>query len=120
MKKGDGKRYTLTLKDELLPRRSDGREQSTVSWEYDFEASDEQEVFVAWKDLKATYRGREKKDAEPLKLDDVRRISLMMRRFVLPCPPFDVSYFPGPFCLGYGFCVDADLLQFLWRSGRAF
>ncbi|KAK8097991.1 uncharacterized protein PG998_013477 [Apiospora kogelbergensis] len=33
---GDGKKYTLTLKDSVLPKRPDGREQSTVSWEYDF------------------------------------------------------------------------------------
>ncbi|KAK8085032.1 hypothetical protein PG997_006303 [Apiospora hydei] len=33
---GDGKKYTLTLKDEVLPKRPDDREQSTVSWEYDF------------------------------------------------------------------------------------
>jgi hypothetical protein len=34
--KSDGKKYTLTLKDELLPKSPDGREQSTISWEYDF------------------------------------------------------------------------------------
>jgi len=88
--KSDGKKYTLILKDELLPKSPNGREQSTVSWEYDF-ATDSQEledrgkgkVLVKWEDLKPTYRGREKKDAEPLDLTNVKRISLMMRRYVL-------------------------------------
>jgi hypothetical protein len=39
-------------------------------------------VFVHWSDLKPTYRGREKKDVKPLDLKHVRRISLMMRRYV--------------------------------------
>ncbi|CAN9223174.1 unnamed protein product [Alternaria alternata] len=30
--------YTLTLKDEILPLMPDGREQSTISYEYDFES----------------------------------------------------------------------------------
>lgn len=33
--KSDEKVYTLILKDELLPKRPNGREQSTVSFEYD-------------------------------------------------------------------------------------
>ncbi|KAH6678482.1 complex I intermediate-associated protein 30-domain-containing protein [Halenospora varia] len=78
--KGDGKKYTLTVKDELRPKRHDGRDQSTVSWEYDF-GGQEGKVMVDWKDLKATYRGRDKKDAEPLNAKDVKRISLMMRSF---------------------------------------
>lgn len=90
-KKSDGKRYTLTVKDEVLPRREDGREQSTISWEYDFIVDGVNDVnmryekgskkFVAWKDLKPTYRGREKEDAEPLNLGGVKRISLMARSF---------------------------------------
>jgi hypothetical protein len=73
----------LILKDELLPKSSNGREQSTVSWEYDFKGDEEGgKVFVYWNDLKPTYRGREKKDAQPLDLKRVKRISLMMRRYV--------------------------------------
>ncbi|RXG42141.1 hypothetical protein VDGE_30706 [Verticillium dahliae] len=41
----DGKKYTLTLKDEILPRRPDGREQSTVSWEFDFVHPDSENQF---------------------------------------------------------------------------
>jgi hypothetical protein len=72
----------LILKDELLPKSPNGREQSTVSWEYDFEIAEEdgKKVFVPWDDLKPTYRGREKKDVTPLDLRNVKRISLMMRR----------------------------------------
>lgn len=83
IERSDGKKYTVALKDELLPKRSDGREQSTVSWECDFkveEGNGKGKVFVKWEDLKATYRGREKKDAKPLDLKNVRRLSLMMRR----------------------------------------
>ncbi|KAF4627062.1 hypothetical protein G7Y89_g11099 [Cudoniella acicularis] len=81
----DGKRYTLTVKDKLLPKRWDGRDQSTVSWKFDFEGK-EGKVLVPWEELKATYRGREKKDAEPLDLKGVMRISLMMRSLKIPIP----------------------------------
>ncbi|KAH9210545.1 complex I intermediate-associated protein 30-domain-containing protein [Leptodontidium sp. 2 PMI_412] len=80
--KSDEKQYALTLKDELLPKSPDGREQSTISWEYDFKVdSDGGKVYVHWDDFKATYRGREKKDAKPLDLKHVKRISFMMRSF---------------------------------------
>ncbi|KAE9377200.1 CIA30-domain-containing protein [Stipitochalara longipes BDJ] len=82
IKKADGKKYTLILKDELLPKSPNGREQSTVSWEYDFKGDTHGgKVFVHWDDFNATYRGREKKDAKPLDLRHVKRISLMMRSF---------------------------------------
>ncbi|KAG4439804.1 hypothetical protein IFR05_004702 [Cadophora sp. M221] len=80
--KSDEKQYTLTLKDELLPKSSDGREQSTISWEYDFKVdSDGGKVYIHWDDFNATYRGREEKDAKPLDLKHVKRISFMMRSF---------------------------------------
>ncbi|CZT00117.1 uncharacterized protein RAG0_08266 [Rhynchosporium agropyri] len=79
--KSDEKHYTLTLKDALLPPSSDGREQSSVSWEYDFEVeSGGKKVYVYWDDFKATYRGREQPDAKPLDLKQIKRISFMMRR----------------------------------------
>lgn len=81
--KCDEKKYTLILKDELLPKSSNGREQSTISWEYDFKPDKNGElVHVRWHDLKPTYRGREKEGAEPLDLKNVKRISLMMRRYL--------------------------------------
>lgn len=81
--KADGMQYTLTLKDELLPKSPNGREQSTISWEYDFKAQENGEkVGLEWPDLKPTYRGREMLDAKPLDLKNIRRISLMTRRLV--------------------------------------
>lgn len=76
----DGKKYTLTLKDEILPLMPDGREQSSLSWEYDFESKSELGVFVPWHAMKAMYRGREMNDTQPLDTGDVKRFSLMMRR----------------------------------------
>ncbi|KAH1980983.1 hypothetical protein KXV92_002085 [Aspergillus fumigatus] len=76
----DGKVYTLVVKDRLLPTRADGREQSTISWEYDFQTVERAIVRVRWEDLRASYRGR-KVDAEPLDLRNVKRISIMVRSF---------------------------------------
>ncbi|KAI1079964.1 CIA30-domain-containing protein [Whalleya microplaca] len=76
----DGKKYTLILKDEVLPRRADGREQSSVSWEFDF-VTQETRLFIPWKDLKPTYRGRPLPDAKPLDLRKISRVSIMMRSF---------------------------------------
>ncbi|KAF2120626.1 complex I intermediate-associated protein 30-domain-containing protein [Lophiotrema nucula] len=86
--KSDGKRYTFILKDELLPKSPEnGREQSTISYEYDFDVNDDSAmaessfVFVQWKDLKPTYRGKVKKDAPKLDKTNVKRVSIMMRSF---------------------------------------
>ncbi|KID77916.1 uncharacterized protein G6M90_00g036820 [Metarhizium brunneum] len=77
----DGKKYALTLKNEILPRRDDGREQSTVSWEAEFVAKKPGDVKLRWADFKPTYRGREKNDAGELDLGDIKRVGLMMRSF---------------------------------------
>ena len=97
--------YTLILKDEETPgKRDDGRERAAISWEVEFragqrkgaeEGSDGSEtskrgkgvstrVWVPWEDFKATYRGKEKKDAGELKTGEVRRVGIMMRRYVGP------------------------------------
>ncbi|KAI9878611.1 MAG: hypothetical protein M1830_000430 [Pleopsidium flavum] len=93
IKSGDGKMYTFIIKDEILPPSEGGREQASISWEYDFRAEnrgdedegsrgeEEKQVWIPWSKLKATYRGREKKDAAPIDLSHVRRFSLMMRSF---------------------------------------
>jgi hypothetical protein len=78
--KTDGKKYVLSLKNEILPPRDDGREQSTVSWEAELVASKPGDVKLSWNDFKPTYRGREKKDAGKLDLTDIKRVGLMMRR----------------------------------------
>lgn len=60
-------RYTLILKDELLPPKAEnGREQATISYEADFELPPQTQpggtknrlVFIPWKSLNATYRGK--------------------------------------------------------------
>lgn len=78
VQQGDAKKYTITLKDQILPRRP--REQSTVSWEYDFEGQ-ASEVVIPWHEFKPTYRGKPKPDAEPVDLRNVKRISIMCRSF---------------------------------------
>ena len=88
--RADSKRYTLVLKDTILPRRDDGREQSTISWEYDFvvatgdkvgyENAGGHTVVMPFAEFQSTYRGRPTPDAAPLDLANVKRISLMMRR----------------------------------------
>ncbi|OHE94522.1 complex I intermediate-associated protein 30 [Colletotrichum orchidophilum] len=78
--KSDSKKYTLTIKDELLPPREDGRDQSTISWEFDF-VPEAGEVKIPWEHFKPTYRGRDKPDVKPLDVTNIKRISFMMRSF---------------------------------------
>lgn len=108
------KRFTLTLKDEVLPKRDDGRDQSSISWEYDFTATPGRDVVIRWSDLKPTYRGRPKPDAKPLDTAGIKRVSFMMRRYVshhstaMQCSRFLV-------CL----TLMCGVMQFLWRpAGR--
>lgn len=91
---GDGKVYTLILKDEeAAGKREDGRERAGINWEVDFKVGGEDggeegeegggdgaRIWVPWGEFKATFRGKEKKDAGELKKGEVRRIGLMMRR----------------------------------------
>lgn len=89
--RADARKYTLTLKDEVLPRRPDGRDQSTVSWEYDFVVKGaaagggdgSTRVVIPFGEFQPTYRGKPRPDAEPLDLKNVKRFSFMMRRQVL-------------------------------------
>ncbi|KAI4207913.1 MAG: hypothetical protein LQ348_000411 [Seirophora lacunosa] len=93
---GDGKIYTLLLKDETSgDKRDDGRERAGINWEAEFqlrksgENVDGQEgggqiVWVPWSALRPTYRGKEKKDAGKLKLGEIKRLGFMMRRYVYP------------------------------------
>ncbi|KAK4190817.1 NADH:ubiquinone oxidoreductase [Podospora australis] len=86
------KKYTLILKDTVLPKRPDGREQSTLSWEIDFSLaepgsstgtlSDQEKVQLLFKDFRATYRGKPVDEPEsPLDLGGIKRISIMIRSF---------------------------------------
>ncbi|KAL8964610.1 MAG: hypothetical protein Q9183_004337 [Haloplaca sp. 2 TL-2023] len=90
---GDGKTYTLILKDELPEsQRDDGRERAGVNWEAEFKASSSGansegaeasslKVWLPWDSFKATYRGKDKKDAGELKTGEIRRIGFMMRSY---------------------------------------
>ena len=70
------------------------REQATISWECDFELPPQDEekgatnhcLFIPWDSLFPTYRGKVKKDAEPLNLKHIKRMSIMMRRYRNVCP----------------------------------
>ena len=96
--------YTLILKDEeMAGKREDGREKAGISWEVEFRSGQKKEVekegaagnetskeektvstiiWVPWEDFKPTYRGKEKKDAGRLKTGELRRVGIMMRRYV--------------------------------------
>lgn len=95
MGKGDGKVYTLILKDEeAAGKREDGREKAGVNWEIDFTVGEKDgigekeeegggegtKVWVPWEEFKATFRGKEKEGAGELKKGEIRRVGLMMRR----------------------------------------
>ncbi|KAJ5885155.1 hypothetical protein N7495_009665 [Penicillium taxi] len=88
LERADTRKYTLTLKDEILPKRPDGREASSVSWEVDFQVNAEDGkngtvLFFKWSDFRATYRGRdlEGDDVKPLDLKRVKRFAIMVRSF---------------------------------------
>lgn len=84
--------YTLVLKDTApLPKRPDGREQSSVSWEHDFivapaggavAGGDERLVVVLPFDgFRATYRGKPYDSPEPLNRASIRSVAFMVRSF---------------------------------------
>ncbi|EED20679.1 conserved hypothetical protein [Talaromyces stipitatus ATCC 10500] len=90
--KSDGKRYSFVLKDEMLPKRPDGREQSSLNWEYEFvvpatsdceDRTREGTVFRAkWCDFEPTYRGKPQEGLTRRILPrNIKRITLMMRSF---------------------------------------
>ncbi|KIW10413.1 hypothetical protein PV08_11376 [Exophiala spinifera] len=90
--KSDTKTYTLIFKDRLLPPNPEnGREQSTVSWEYDFSSSDfrvnpdhdtsSATVLIPWESFRPTYRGKPCSETDRLNLGHIKRISIMIRSF---------------------------------------
>lgn len=65
--------FVLTLKNDIPGRREDGRRESVLSYELAFDLRDiagekdrQVEIVAGWNDFKATYRGKEDKEAEPL------------------------------------------------------
>lgn len=88
---GDGKVYTLVLKDEeSQDKRDDGRDRAGINWEAEFRVGEGttgeemvgKKVWVPWSALKSTYRGKKKEDAGEFKPGQIRRIGFMMRRYV--------------------------------------
>lgn len=89
------RKHVLVLKNTKPPTRPDGRRESVISYEFEFDvedlacgssselASDEEkhiggekrkrevQVSAEWSDFKATYRGRPKEDAPPLDPSDI-------------------------------------------------
>jgi hypothetical protein len=82
----------------MLPKRPDGREQSSLNWEYEFavplpkegeEGVREGTVFrVKWCDFVPTYRGKPKEGlSRCIAANNIKRVTLMMRRLPSPCTP---------------------------------
>uniref|UniRef100_A0A093V763 Uncharacterized protein C9E9.15 n=1 Tax=Talaromyces marneffei PM1 TaxID=1077442 RepID=A0A093V763_TALMA len=89
--KSDGKRYSFILKDEMLPKRPDGREQSSLNWEFEFVVPSPKEgeegmregtvLRVKWCDFVPTYRGKPKEGlSRCIAANNIKRVTLMMRR----------------------------------------
>lgn len=90
-------KYTIILKDSLLAADPDsGREQATISWEYDFSlplkssrspqeekasASSDISILIPFSELQPTYRGKLQKDAKPILTGSIKRFSIMNRSF---------------------------------------
>ncbi|KAL8944088.1 MAG: hypothetical protein Q9216_000679 [Gyalolechia sp. 2 TL-2023] len=95
----DGKVYTLVLKDEdSQGKRDDGRERAGISWEAEFRVAQDENagrrggkiVWVPWNALKATYRGKEKRDAGHIRTSEIKRLGFMMRSMEIS----DLKYDP--------------------------
>lgn len=94
MGSGDAKTYTLILKDEVQGDRGDGRMVAGLSFEAKFVAPNTtsvisnrggtdrkgKTVFLAWKDFKPFYRGKEL-EGKVLNKHKVVRVGLMMRSY---------------------------------------
>lgn len=82
--RGDGKRYTLNLKNEMPEKREDGRDKSTLEYAFSFNApatTEKYGVFVPWNSFEPYYRGRKQKNAKSLDTSSIRRFSIMIRSF---------------------------------------
>ena len=88
-----GKYYTLTLSNKIAEKRPDGRDKSTILYEYSFMTYNGTgaSLKIGWDEFKPMYRGRPKEDAPKLDVSKIRRWSFMIRSF------FDTQY--GDFSL---------------------
>jgi hypothetical protein len=77
------------LKDTLLPKDANTKwEQATISYEFNFKvpgnAFDEMKrafIVMPWSKFEPTYRGKPKQDAPALDTKNIRRFSILMRRY---------------------------------------
>lgn len=78
-----GKRYTLTISNEIAEKRPDGRDRSTLLYEYSFHTdyTGPLKRYVKWAEFKPFYRGKPKEDAPKLDTANIRRWSFMIRSF---------------------------------------
>jgi hypothetical protein len=77
-----GKRYTITVSNEIAAKRPDGRDQSTILYEYSFDPEHgPYRRYVKWDEFKPFYRGKPKEDAPGLDIGCIRRWSFMIRSF---------------------------------------
>lgn len=96
MTTSSNKTYSFNLKD-TIPETLNGVEQAGVSWEYNFRVAARtsgsgttetetdptyEQVEVLFADLVPTYRGSVVNDTTPLNLTGIKRVNLMIRRWV--------------------------------------
>lgn len=86
------KRYTLTVSNEIAEKRHDGRDSSTILYEYSFDTqTGPMKKYVEWKEFMPMYRGRLKDDAVKLDIGNIRRWSFMIRSFFAQHGEFSMS-----------------------------
>ena len=78
-----GKCYTLTVSNEVAEKRPDGRDKSTMLYEYSFMTYNGigASLKIGWDEFKPMYRGKPKEDAPKLDISKIRRWSFMIRSF---------------------------------------
>ncbi|KAI5821320.1 CIA30 family protein-like protein [Pyronema omphalodes] len=83
IQKADHKIYSIILKNDVPDDKTDSRERSTISYEYHFSHHNKQPAIVLarFEDFTPFYRGRLARDAPPLDLKHVKRLSIMCRSF---------------------------------------
>jgi hypothetical protein len=79
----DHKTYSIILKNDVPDDKTESRERSTISYEYHFSHHNKQPatVLARFEDFTPFYRGRLARDAPPLDLKNVKRLSIMCRSF---------------------------------------
>jgi hypothetical protein len=70
------------LSNEIAEKRPDGRDVSTLLYEYSFDTTEGgMKKHIKWNEFKPMYRGRPKDDAAELNAAGIRRWSFMIRSF---------------------------------------